>query len=180
VMLVEDEVDDTHISCYGFPTTNRFSVPSVDPNGELVRTLLYRVPVDDATTRLYFVRFYPSDKPSFRTQIRESKAGEYKRLDADWWGIDVGDQDRMAIEQQGVIADRPNEHLGVSDGGIILMRRMMRESLEAVQQGKDPLCIIRDPAQQRIDFPQKSLLMKQKHDEPNYAGGWARETVAAK
>jgi 5,5'-dehydrodivanillate O-demethylase len=180
VMLVEGGVADTHISCYGFPTVNRFSVPPVDPNGELVRTLLYRVPVDDASTLLYFVRFYPSDKRSFRTVTRESKAGAYKRLDSDWWGIDVSDQDRMAIEQQGVVADRPSEHLGASDGGIILMRRMMRESLAAVAEGRDPLCIIRDPARQLVDFPQKSTLMQQRQAEPNYAGGFAREAVAAK
>ena len=126
---------------------NRFSLPPIDPNGELVRSMIYRVPADDASTLLYFVRFYPSDKRSFHTSKREVKLGEYAPLASDWWGIDVNDQDRMAVEQQGVIADRPNEHLGVSDGGIIQMRQMMRESLAAVEQGKDPLCVIRDPGE---------------------------------
>ena len=26
--------------------------------------------------------------------------GEYRELPADWWGIDVSDQDRMAVEQK--------------------------------------------------------------------------------
>ena len=62
VMVVGDNEsdEDTHISCYGFPTVNRFSVPPVDPNGELVRSMIYRVPVDDSSTMLYFVRFYPN------------------------------------------------------------------------------------------------------------------------
>ena len=78
----------------------------------------------------------------------------------------------MAVEQQGVIADRPNEHLGVSDGGIIQMRQMMRESLAAVEEGRDPLCIIRDPAKQIVDFPQKSTMMQQKQDDADYTLGF--------
>ena len=136
-MLV-DGIDDTHVSCYGFPTVNRFSLPPVDPNGELVRSMIYRVPADDASTLLYFVRFYPSDKRSFHTSKREVKLGEYAPLASDWWGIDVNDQDRMAVEQQGVIADRPNEHLGVSDGGIIQMRQMMREVARRDRAGQGP------------------------------------------
>ncbi len=169
-MLVEG-IDDDHISCYGFPTVNRFALPAVEPGGELVRSMIYRVPVDDTSTLLYFVRFYPSDKRSFQTFRRETKFGEYEPLANDWWGIDVNDQDRMVVEQQGVIANRPNEHIGKSDGGIIMMRQMMRDSLAAVQEGRDPLCIIRDPAKQVIDFPQKSEHMHQRQTDPNYAIG---------
>jgi hypothetical protein len=82
----------------------------------------------------------------------------------------------MVVEQQGVVADRPNEHLGVSDGGIILMRQMMRESLEAIEEGRDPLCVIRDPARQNVDFPQKSALMPERQVEGGYAGGFSRES----
>jgi len=171
VMLI-DGIADTHISCYGFPTVNRFALPPVDPNGELVRSMIYRVPADDSSTLLYFVRFFPSDRRSFRTSRRAVKLGEYAPLASDWWGIDVNDQDRMAVEQQGVIADRPNEHLGVSDGGIIAMRQMMRESLAAVEEGKDPLCIIRDPSRQKIDFPQKSTMMAQKSKDADYTLGF--------
>ncbi len=46
---------------------------------------------------------------------------------------------------------------------------LMRESLAAIEQGKDPLCIIRDPAKQVIDFPQKSSMMEQKRADANYA-----------
>jgi 5,5'-dehydrodivanillate O-demethylase len=176
VMLVDGtNDDDTHISCYAFPTINRFNVPPVTPGGEQVRSLLYRVPVDDASTLLYFIRFTPGEKRVLPVSIREDKLGEYKRLDSDWWGIDNSDQDRMAIEQQGIIADRVNEHLGASDGGIITMRRMMRDGLAAVAAGKDPLCIIRDAAKQKVDFRQHSTLMDQRQNEGNYAGGFGRE-----
>ena len=164
-----DGIDDTHISCYAFPNANRLALPPVDASGELVRSMIYRVPVDDALTQMYFLRFYPSENHSLHVARRDTKLGEYTPLEGDWWGIDVNDQDRMAVEQQGVIADRENEHLGVSDGGIIEMRRMMQESLDAVAQGKDPLCIIRDAADQQIDFPQKSSMMEQKQEDVDYA-----------
>lgn len=100
--------------------------------------MIYRVPVDDSSTLLYFLRFYPSDKRSMRLLRQEHKLGQYRELPADWWGIDVSDQDRMAVEQQVVVADRTKEHLGASDGGIVLMRRMMREALAAVRGGPGP------------------------------------------
>ncbi|MFP6736630.1 MAG: Rieske 2Fe-2S domain-containing protein [Rhodospirillales bacterium] len=171
-----DGIDDTHISCYAFPNANRFALPPVDASGELVRSMIYRVPVDDALTQMYFLRFYPSENHSLHVARRDTKLGEYTPLEGDWWGIDVNDQDRMAVEQQGIIAERENEHLGVSDGGIIEMRRMMQESLDAVAQGKDPLCIIRDAADQQIDFPQKSSMMEQKQEDVDYARDLAGAT----
>jgi 5,5'-dehydrodivanillate O-demethylase len=179
VMRIEG-LDEPHISCYGFPTVNRFAVPAVDPNGELVRSMIYRVPIDDESMLLYFVRFYPSDKPSFKTTVRESKYGEYTPLEKDWWGIDGSDQDRMVVEQQGVIANRQNEHLGVSDGGIILMRQMLREGLAAVAEDKDPPCVIRDPALQAIDFPQQSSMMTKKQEGVVYGRYWADSAMAVK
>jgi 5,5'-dehydrodivanillate O-demethylase len=168
VMLV-DGIDDTHISCYGFPLVNRFALPPVEPGGPLVRSMIYRAPMDDASTLLYFVRFYPSEQPAFSTQIRNGQFGEYTPLENDWWGIDVNDQDRMVVEQQGVITDRGRERLGASDGGIILARQMLRDALAAVAAGQDPPAIIRDPARQCVDFPQKSDHMYQRQDDVSYA-----------
>jgi 5,5'-dehydrodivanillate O-demethylase oxygenase subunit len=172
VMNIEG-IDDTHTSCFGFPTINRFSMPAVEPGGELVRAMIFRVPIDDVSIRQYFVRFYPSATRAFRTRTRDPQPGVYASLPTDWWGIDVFDQDRMAIEQQGVIADRTKERLGASDGGIILMRQMMREALAAVAAGEDPPCIIRDPAQQIVDFPQRSMMLEERSTDADYsmAGG---------
>jgi len=167
VMDVEG-IDDTHISCYAFPNVNRFSAPPAEKGGPLVKSMIFRVPMDDSSTMQFYLRFYESDKTSINYQRKEEKLGVYRKLADDWWGIDVGDQDRMAVEQQGTIADRPNEHLGVSDGGIIMQRKMLRESLELIAEGKDPLCIIRDPEKQKIIFPQKSSMMEQRQDHLNY------------
>ena len=127
--------------------------------------------LDDTKITLFFVRFYKSDKRTRTVMERDDKLGEYKRSDEDWWGIDVSDHDRMAIEQQGIVADRPNEHLGVSDGGIIQMRKMMRDALAAVKNGDDPFGVIRDPAKQNVDFRQKAAAMNERRDTGDYAGG---------
>jgi 5,5'-dehydrodivanillate O-demethylase len=173
VMVIEG-IDDTHTSCFGFPTVNRFAGVPVNGSDEIVRSMIYRVPVDDTSTLLYFFRCYPDPKKSFITTRRETKLGEYQPLEKDWWGINVNDQDRMAVEQQGIIADRVNEHLGVSDGGIILMRQMMREAMAAVAAGKDPLGVIRDPARQNVDFPQKSDMLRHRQEDAavNYTAGF--------
>src|SRR3954469_17361940 len=52
VMLV-DGIDDEHISCYAFPNVNRFSAPPVEEGGELVRSMIFRVPMDDISTMQY-------------------------------------------------------------------------------------------------------------------------------
>jgi hypothetical protein len=84
----------------------------------------------------------------------------------------------MATEQQGTFADRENEHLGVSDGGIILLRKLLREAMAEIAAGKDPHGVIRDPAKQHIRFPHKSAMMAQRTDGVSYGMG-LREGVAA-
>ena len=175
VMRVEG-IADTHVSCYGFPTVNGFTLPPIDKSGEHVKSIIIRVPSDDTSTLLYFVRFYRSDKHVLNNSVREAKYGEYTPLASDWWGINVNDQDRMAVEQQGVVADRANEHLAVSDGGIIEMRKMMRESLAAVAAGKDPLCVIRDPAGQKVDFQRNAGSFQEKREDVGYALGYGERT----
>ena len=167
-------IDDTHTSCWGFPNVNRFAGPPVEEGGEIVNSMIYRVPMDDESTMQFFVRFYKSDKRKFSTVRQEAKLGEYRRLDSDWWGIDVSDQDRMAVEQQGVIADRANEHLGATDGGIILQRKIFREALADIAAGKDPLAIIRDPAKQFVELAFKSDMMRERVPDANYSAGFHR------
>jgi 5,5'-dehydrodivanillate O-demethylase len=51
----------------------------------------------------------------------------------------------MAWETQGPVANRSNEHLGESDRGIILFRKLLRDQIRAVQNGEDPVGVNRDP-----------------------------------
>lgn len=61
-------------------------------------------------------------------------------------------QDHMAWETQGPIADRTKERLATSDGGIVMLREMLKENIERVQAGLDPIHgFTRDPDQPVID-----------------------------
>ena len=42
------------------------------------------------------------------------------------------------------------EHLGVGDEGIIVFRKLLKEQIERVDQGKDPLGIMRNPERNLI------------------------------
>jgi hypothetical protein len=57
----------------------------------------------------------------------------------------------MAWETQGPIADRTVEHLSYSDRGISMFRKLTREQIARVQQGLDPMGVVRDPDHPMID-----------------------------
>jgi nitrite reductase/ring-hydroxylating ferredoxin subunit len=50
--------------------------------------------------------------------------------------LQPGDYD--ALVSQGRVADRNNEHLGTSDRGIVMFRRMLRRAIDAVQNEEVP------------------------------------------
>ena len=69
---------------------------------------------------------------------------------------DILTQDHAAWLAQGIIPDRELEHLGESDTGIIMYRKLLDEQMAVVQKGGDPLGTIRDPAKnQRLSTPQE-------------------------
>ncbi|HSQ12119.1 MAG TPA: Rieske 2Fe-2S domain-containing protein, partial [Candidatus Deferrimicrobium sp.] len=120
----------------------------------------FRVPIDDTKTRTFWLRFTPHTEaergqPFVQKTIgfEDDKAGAYTRVDDGWWGIASHDQDRVAQETQGPIYQRSKEHLGAADQGVILLRDVIRQSIDAVQQGKDPFWTLRRPEHnQRIAF----------------------------
>lgn len=120
----------------------------------------FRVPTDDTTTKTFWLRFTPNDDASQGGPLRlktvgfeDDKQGVYTRVDDGWWGIASHDQDRVAQESQGEIYDRSKEHLGASDQGVILLRNTIKESIDAVQQGRDPFWILRNAGENtRISF----------------------------
>jgi 5,5'-dehydrodivanillate O-demethylase oxygenase subunit len=165
VMQIEG-IDLTHISCYVFPTFNRFTLDPID--GELVQAFIYRVPVDDEHTMVWQVRFRPNTAPVLKTLgFRATQLGVYNPLESDWWGIDFSDQDRMAIEQQGTIMNRQSERLGASDRGIVLLRQMMQENVAAVEAGRDPFGVRRGADQDTIiGFPAQCDMFGEPEPEP--------------
>jgi 5,5'-dehydrodivanillate O-demethylase len=112
-----------------------------------------RVPIDDQLTYSFWVRFHPLADATFEQEtvgFSGKQPGVYPREEDGYWNIPSMEQDRVAQETQGVIADRTREHLAESDRGIVMLRRKLREDIDAVASGKDPLYVTRDSADDQI------------------------------
>ena len=134
-----------------FPITLRHVFRTLKTDGLLRHNVQIRVPVDDAHTQVFVVYFTPNESdispadgaaPWEYFPIRDAN-GEY-RLDQ------VLVQDAMAWETQGAPTDRTQEHLGVGDEGIIILRKILREQIEIVRNGGEPLGVLRDPSKNRL------------------------------
>jgi 5,5'-dehydrodivanillate O-demethylase oxygenase subunit len=133
-----------------FPSVLRHVAPYSEAKS-VRHNLQIRVPVDDHHTQVFRANFVPLDNerspadgpvPCRFTPLKTAPR-EY-RMDM------VSAQDSMAWETQGSLTDRTTEHLGVGDEGIMELRKLLREQIERVQQGLDPLGVIRDPAQNQL------------------------------
>jgi 5,5'-dehydrodivanillate O-demethylase len=133
-----------------FPTVLRHVAPFNEGSGHR-HNLQIRVPVDDHHTQVFRVNFLPmeserspADAPvpvrfvQLKTGVREYKMNM------------IPAQDSMAWETQGSRTDRTREHLGIGDEGVIALRKLLREQIERVQQGREPMGIIRDPEKNRL------------------------------
>jgi 5,5'-dehydrodivanillate O-demethylase len=128
-----------------FPTTLRHVAPFEDGKGYR-HNLQIRVPVDDTHTQVFRVNFVPSDveKSPVKAQV-PLRYSQLKKGQRDYNLRTVPAQDAMAWETQGAITDRTTERLGAGDEGIIALRKLLKEQIEIVQKGLDPIGIIRDP-----------------------------------
>jgi 5,5'-dehydrodivanillate O-demethylase len=113
-----------------------------------------RVPVDDFQTLTFYAKAVETGgrKGTLTTEGFEPvpERGVYKRVKDGWWNIESHDQDRAAQESQGIITDRTKEYLAPSDRAIVQLRRMLLDSMDAIESGKDPFGILRDPAQNTL------------------------------
>jgi hypothetical protein len=55
-------------------------------------------------------------------------------------------EDNYAVESQGAIQNRCDEHLANSDMGIVGSRRLFQSAIQKVKAGDDPPHVVRDPA----------------------------------
>ena len=143
----EPAVDDHPLL---FPTVLRHVAPFNEGSGHR-HNLQIRVPVDDHHTQVFRANFLPMDSERspadapVPVRFVQLKTGprEYKMNM-------IPAQDSMAWETQGSRTDRTQEHLGVGDEGVIELRKLLREQIERVQNGLEPIGIIRDPEKNRL------------------------------
>ena len=126
--------------------------PALFPNilfvGDAIKAnLQYRVPIDDENTlhiTFFAYRAAPGkdipsqdEIPYFNVPLQY----EDGPLIADL----TNHQDFVAWITQGPVVDRGLERLGESDRGIILWRKLLKEQLQIVSDGGDPMNVFRDP-----------------------------------
>lgn len=130
-----------------FPASDRAGL------GGGTELIQYRVPLNRTTTRFYnYIVHRPEGfKSADQAEIPDYEFPLYDengRLDVSF----VEGQDSMTWITQGAVFDRSREHLGRSDIGLGLIRRMFFEQIAAVADGKDPIGVIREP-HERLDPP---------------------------
>lgn len=109
-----------------------------------------RVPIDDRHTKYYWYYARPRAQgaaPQTKIPVFENR---YREEDGRLIVDTINGQDMMIFLTQGAVANRDVELLGSTDKGILLLRRVVREQLEKVARGEDPLAVLRDPAKNTI------------------------------
>ncbi|MBV9329738.1 MAG: Rieske 2Fe-2S domain-containing protein [Chloroflexi bacterium] len=154
--------------------------------------LRWGIPVDDYRTRWFVVEFYeygPDGKltpdseraannrgPTSMTHATAEPADNWVRDVGAWWNFDhrmrggVLWEDEVICGTQGTEArhglpDWEKWHLGSSDRGVVLQRRVWREQIERIEQGLDPVGIERDPrkAADLIRIPAERIITNWEH-----------------
>ena len=117
-------------------------------------TMQFRVPIDDTHTyhvSLYSWRAAPGhsapkqDVIPYRYVPLRDEDGRFSHQTVTF------NQDYMAWASQGPIAVRDEEKLGESDAGIIMFRKMLRDQVELVDDGGEPINVFREPGSNMID-----------------------------
>jgi 5,5'-dehydrodivanillate O-demethylase len=139
-----------------------------------------RVPVDDThTMHLWYTAFVPPEEAVIPEHLANrvhtydvpilNEHGEYN-LD------NVDGQDLMVWISQGAVSDRTAENLGSTDQGIATYRRILRRETKKVEQGLDPIAVIRDPSiNECIELPNE----RKKHHNSDGFGPFILRTHAA-
>lgn len=121
------------------------------------------VPVDDVSVWIYVYAWHP-DQPipaAERAKYEKGGYGQFAELGPGYLPVrnrgndylidraaqktvsftgirGVSEQDMMAQESQGLIADRTREHLTATDVGVVHFRRLMLKEARALQNGREP------------------------------------------
>ena len=149
----------THVRVTNILFPQAFVIPM---NAEMTITQ-FHVPVDD--TGCYWYSIFTSfgakvDKDTMRNQrLKTYPAPDYKPIfsrNNSWgfnaeeqnsktftgMGFDINIHDQFACESQGQIQDRTREHLGSTDKGIVLYRRILLDAIRKNEAGEKPLMVL--------------------------------------
>ncbi|MBM4260433.1 MAG: Rieske 2Fe-2S domain-containing protein [Deltaproteobacteria bacterium] len=123
-----------------------------DPLAEFV-DVAWRMPIDDFSTRTFTLKFFPytdGKRGNPEKEVRPKPPPLMRGTRRQWDMATIGGQDNAAQVSQGAIVDRSQEHLGFSDRGVILVRKLWKNIVEASERGEELPNLIRDQARNRL------------------------------
>jgi hypothetical protein len=148
----------TQVYPFGMPNIHDLRIPSPDPECPWDDRLNWTVPIDDEKCIMFRARHLPltgdaalrfqesarrvnsAQGPTAAELGRQVLAGDIRFQDLKAATsspiVYVNAQDYVAQVGQGGIADREHEHLGRSDAGVILFRKIWERELRALKEGK--------------------------------------------
>jgi 5,5'-dehydrodivanillate O-demethylase len=140
---------------FGMPNINFINGQVVDPVIKRADVIVLKVPVDDENHIHFEVRAIPltgeqgrkwtEERRELRAQaekdrpelVRQILAGKLRLDEVDPNRVDfVMVEDEVAQTGQGAIAVRNNEHLGRSDRGVFLLRKIWERELKNLAEGR--------------------------------------------
>jgi 5,5'-dehydrodivanillate O-demethylase len=132
---------------YGFmPNILLREVPIPQDESKMSLLLAWRVPIDDVSTFSVMVTRIGNYSSAVRAREGAMEdpmaiAARVLRCEITLDEVDQDHpmlpviQDTVSLAGQGIIADRSNEHLGQSDKGVAILRRIWAREMRAVQDG---------------------------------------------
>jgi 5,5'-dehydrodivanillate O-demethylase len=142
--------NSVRISDWTFPNNNHIIVPSVTLDDPWIDISIWSTPIDDTHATRFIIYGVPSTNPEGDRQMIEhfTKHGDYNPADFHdeiFYERKVPSepimqltsaQDYVAAMGQGPIADRLNERLGVSDQGVVFLRRLFWRETDLIREDK--------------------------------------------
>src|SRR5574343_431146 len=123
------------VSQAAIPTLRVIPSPKVGKFGR-VESIGWILPIDDHSFRIYVVG-------------RVTEAGELSKMRSRqngklWEELSEAEHraspgDLEAMVSQGVVAKHSEEHLGTTDKGIVMLRRFLKNQIDAMARGEDPV-----------------------------------------
>jgi phenylpropionate dioxygenase-like ring-hydroxylating dioxygenase large terminal subunit len=113
-----------------------------EPVTRKAQNIAFCVPIDDTHQIGAGIRCVSPNEDDGKSH---ADYGPLARKDHSYEYTQRNPDDKEAQEGQGPIAIHALEHLVTSDQGVILFRKILRESIRAVREGRDPKGIIRNP-----------------------------------
>lgn len=155
VQSTREDQGHSRLDHFVFPAMNRVAVNHIHPPLELC---WFVTPIDETHAISITYRFVP-EPPGASAEVIQRRIRMVEEFDRKIprdnpyeSGSLVFSQDMWAMEAQGPISDRTFENLAQSDRGVIRLRRAYWEAIKAIDAGKEPPNIWRDPKLEILNF----------------------------